>query len=192
MAQEKILFLGPKGSVLIPWLQEQGEEVFQTSKKLTAKFVADQEFSFLLSYGYRHILHKDIIMTFPSRAINLHISYLPWNRGADPNLWSFIENSPKGVTIHHLDESIDTGDIIIQKELTFNPSGETLTTSYIKLQAAIQDLFKQNWQDIKNGNCQRQKQVGKGSTHKAKDKECLFHLLTDGWNTSVSGGWINM
>ncbi|MCL0081308.1 hypothetical protein M1N64_03665 [Peptococcaceae bacterium] len=47
---------------------------------------------------------------FQGRAINLHISFLPWNRGADPNFWSFIENAPVGVSIHYLDEGIDTGD----------------------------------------------------------------------------------
>ncbi|MBB1127425.1 formyl transferase, partial [Thiospirillum jenense] len=59
MTQEKILFLGPEDSPLIPWLQEHGEEVIQTADKLSAQAVAKQEFSFLVSYGYRHILRKD-------------------------------------------------------------------------------------------------------------------------------------
>jgi methionyl-tRNA formyltransferase len=186
MTQEKVLFLGPEDSPLIPWLQEHGEEVIQTADKLSAQAVAKQEFSFLVSYGYRHILRKDILDIFPNKAINLHISYLPWNRGADPNFWSFVEDTPKGVTIHYLDEGVDTGDIIVQQEIEFDSDLETLATSYEKLQAAIQDLFKKNWQNIKSEKCQRQKQIGNGSTHKVKDKEGLSHLLTNGWNTVVS------
>lgn len=186
MAHEKILFLGPEDSPLISWLREQGEKVIQTGDKLLAQKVSDQGYSFLISYGYRHILRKDILDIFPARAINLHISYLPWNRGADPNFWSFIEDTPKGVTIHYLDEGVDTGDIIVQRKITFDSDRETLASSYAKLQAEIQELFKQNWGNIKSGNCQRQKQVGKGSTHKVKDKEGLSHFLTDGWNTPIS------
>jgi len=186
MTQEKILFLGPEDSPLISWLQEQGEEVIQTTDKFSAQIVAKQEFTFLVSYGYRHILRRDILDIFPNKAINLHISYLPWNRGADPNFWSFVEDTPKGVTIHYLDEGVDTGDIIAQQEMEFDSDQETLATSYETLQAAIQNLFKQNWRNIKSENCQRQEQVGNGSTHKVKDKRGLSHLLTDGWNTPVS------
>jgi len=81
---------------------------------------------------------------------------------------------------------VDTGDIIVQEKMEFDSDRETLATSYEKLQTAIQELFRKNWQNIKSGNCRRQKQVGKGSTHKVKDKASLSHLLTDGWNTPVS------
>jgi len=40
---------------------------------------------------------------------------------ADPNVWSFIEKTPKGVSIHYLDAGIDTGDIIAQKLVETNP-----------------------------------------------------------------------
>ncbi len=122
----------------------------------------------------------------PNRAINLHVSCLPWNKGADPNFWSFVEDTPKGCTIHYLDEGVDTGDIIAQKEIEFDSDLETLATSYEKLQVAIQDLFKQSWRNIKGEKCPRKKQVGKGSIHRVKDKEGLSHLLAEGWNTPVS------
>lgn len=145
----KILFLGPEDSPLINWLQEQGEEVLQTAAKLSIQFVQEQRFSFLVSYGYRHILKKEILDLFPEKAVNMHISYLPWNRGADPNFWSFVEDTPKGVTIHYLDEGVDTGDIIVQKKVEFDLERETLATSYEKLQEEIQDLFKKKLAEYK-------------------------------------------
>jgi methionyl-tRNA formyltransferase len=182
-----ILFLGPNDSPLLEWLKNQGENVIQTSEKITPSYIDENNVVFLVSYGYRYILKKDILDKLINKAINLHISFLPWNRGADPNFWSFIEDTPKGVTIHYLDEGVDTGDIIIQKEVEFNSdNNETLSTSYEKLQMEIQQLFMQHWVDIKNGSIPRKKQIGKGTLHKVKDKENFSHLLSDGWNTSVS------
>lgn len=181
-----ILFLGPADSPLIAWLRDQGENVAQTDQRISPEVLTQNQFTFLISFGYRHLISKAILDLFPDRAINLHISYLPWNRGSDPNLWSFIEGSPKGVTIHHLDEGVDTGDIIAQEEIVFDSDLETLATSYEHLALAVQELFKRNWPMTKNGSNQRCKQIGAGSAHKVKDREVLSHLLTRGWNTPVS------
>ena len=182
----KILFLGDRDNPILEWLIKIGENVIQTSEKITPEYVNFNEIDFIVSYGYRHILRKDILDLLPNKIINLHISYLPYNRGADPNFWSFIENTPKGVTIHYLDEGIDTGDIITQEKVKFNTKKETLATSYEKLQLTIQKLFKQSWQDIINKKFKPKKQVGVGSLHKVKDKIDFDYLLKDGWNTPVS------
>lgn len=186
MTQETILFLGPENAPLVGWLREQGEQVIQRADRLSAQELGGLKPSFLVSYGYRYILRKDILDMFPGRAINLHISFLPWNRGADPNFWSFVEGTPKGVTIHYLDEGVDTGDIIVQQSVDFDLTRETLETSYEKLQQTIQNLFKQNWEAIKAGKCQRLQQIGNGTFHKTHDKDALLHLLTHGWRTPVS------
>ncbi len=185
MSQENILFLGQSDSPLLVWLQERGEQVIQTEQKISKQYIKEKNITFIISYGYRYIISREILNLFNNKAINLHISYLPYNRGSDPNFWSFIEKTPKGVTIHYLDEGVDTGDIIIQKEIEFDLNQETLATSYQKLHVLIQQLFKQNWENIKNGKCARKKQFGKGSVHTQKDKAPLDHLLTYGWNTPV-------
>ena len=120
VTEEVILFLGSIDSPLFEWLQSNGESVIQISEKVTPEFITSNKISFLVSYGYRHILRKNILELLPNRAVNLHISYLPWNKGADPNFWSFVEDTPKGCTIHYLDEGVDTGDIIAQKEIEFD------------------------------------------------------------------------
>jgi methionyl-tRNA formyltransferase len=184
----KILFLGASDSPVFLWLKRKGEDVYSTLDKVTVDYVLENNFSFLISYGYRFILKKEILDLFPNRAINLHISYLPYNRGADPNFWSFIDGTPKGVTIHYLDEGVDTGDIIVQKEVVFDSlESETLASSYQKLHIEIQNLFFQNWEAIKNQKCSRRPQVGNGTVYKKKDKEALLHLIEkDGWDTKLS------
>jgi len=186
--ENKILFLGPSDSPIFVWLQKNDENIFSTVEKITVDYIIENDFNFLISYGYRFILRKEILDLFPSSAINMHISFLPYNRGADPNFWSLIEGTPKGVSIHYLDEGVDTGDIIVQKEVSFDLyDKETLASSYQKLQVEIQNLFFEHWDLIKNQKCDRTPQFGTGTAHRVKDKEHLLHIMEkDGWNTKLS------
>jgi methionyl-tRNA formyltransferase len=181
----KVLFLGPTHSLIFPFLNSVENEVVAEMEPLDPHRLKDNCYDFLVSCGYRHILRKPVLDLFQNRAINLHIALLPWNRGADPNLWSFVERTPKGVTIHYLDEGVDTGDIIAQREIAFR-DGETLRTTYDKLHNELRDLFVEYWPRIRLGQCPRTKQEGKGTLHRVKDKIPLAHMLTDGWDTPVS------
>ncbi|PCK09035.1 MAG: formyl transferase [Alteromonadaceae bacterium] len=182
----KILFLGSEDCELIAWLHQYGDTVQTYSDKITPQVLSKCSFDLLISYGYRYILSPETLAHFPNSAINLHISLLPWNRGADPNLWSFVENTPKGVTIHHIDEGLDTGDIIAQTELNFVNPQETLSSSYAKLHNAIQSLFKVHWHDIRSRTAPRKAQALGGSSHRSRDKQPLERMLLKSWDTPVS------
>lgn len=181
----KVLFLGPGESPLVEWLTSVGEDVTTTTAPIDTAFLDAHSPEFIVSYGYRHILKSDVLDRYPDRAINLHVSYLPWNRGADPNFWSLVDDTPKGVTIHYLDRGIDTGDIIVQEQVMFSET-DTLRTSYDRLQDEIQTLFKAHWPKIRAGTCNRIAQNGRGSYHRPKDKESLSHLMFDGWDTPIA------
>ena len=131
----KILHLGPQNNKVYNYLNK---EYYIDSTEEILSTLTLSGFDWVVSYGYRHILKKDHILYSQNPIINLHISYLPWNRGADPNYWSWVENSPKGVTIHAIDEGIDTGDIFTQKEVNFSEN-ETLSSSYNKLKNEIEE-----------------------------------------------------
>ena len=180
-----VLFLGPADSPVLDFLKSTETGVVQTTDPLDAAFFNRDPVDFLVSHGYRHIIKPYVLDRFPRRAVNLHISYLPWNRGADPNLWSVIENTPKGVSIHYLDAGIDTGDLIAQTAVEF-AAGETLRTSYARLQEEISQLFAAGWSRIRDGSCDAAKQVGTGSFHRSFDREKVVHLLTAGWDTPVT------
>ena len=72
--------------------------------------------------------------------INLHLSYLPFNRGAHPNFWSFYENTPSGVSIHLIDAGIDSGPILFQKEIKFK-NEITFIQTYNRLFIEMENLF---------------------------------------------------
>jgi methionyl-tRNA formyltransferase len=180
-----VLFLGPPDSPVLDFLKSAEAEVVPTLDPIDGAFLDRHGVEFLVSHGYRHVLRPPVLDRFPRRAVNLHISYLPWNRGADPNLWSFIDNTPKGVSIHYLDAGIDTGDLIAQKAVEFG-AGETLRTSYVRLQDEIAQLLAVHWGRIRDGSCDAVHQVGTGSFHRTSDREKIAHLLSLGWDTPVA------
>lgn len=135
----------------------------------------------VISYGYRNIIPVECINYMKSRIINLHISYLPWNRGADPNIWSILDGTPKGVTIHRIAQGLDTGDIIYQKQVELDYEKETLKSSYEKLHKEIVDLFKLHWDEIYNNTYITQKQnINSGTYHTTKE----FNLIKNQINFS--------
>lgn len=183
----KIIFLGLPDNPVLDFLRKDGNQVDQTMQALSAEELKPQGYEFLVSYRYRLILKPDVLALFPDRAVNLHPSLLPWNRGTFANFWSFLEGTPKGVTIHYLDEKVDTGEIIAQKRLRLSEQEGTLRTTYDKVYGELMQLFYDNWGSIKTGNCARQKQSSGGTLHRMKEMEAHDQLLNKaGWDTPVS------
>ena len=182
----KVLSLGIKPSPLKSILEKNNCKVIERTDPIDLEFFNSSKVDFAVSYRFRHIVRKPIIEHLRGNIINLHISLLPWNRGADPNLWSFLENTPKGITIHYIDDGIDTGDIIAQKELFFDENKETLASSYEKLNHEIIELFEKIWPLIMHGKSSRHRQPPGGTFHRTRDKKPFKTLLNDfSWNTPV-------
>ena len=181
-----ILLLGPYRENFIDFLSSFGDQVATREAPLTGDSECLCNIDFIISYGYRHILKKDVLDNFLKKAINLHISLLPWNRGADPSFWSFLEDTPKGVTIHYLDSGIDTGDILAQQEVDYM-SEDTLRTSYERLSKTIEELFRRVWPNIRSGKQKSIPQPKGGSYHRLSDRSAFEYLLTKGWDTPVAG-----
>jgi methionyl-tRNA formyltransferase len=183
----KVLFLGPDTSLILAHLRQMESDVVATANKIDLEFIRASGAEFAVSHGYRYIVRKPVLDYLKDRVINLHISYLPWNRGTDPNFWSLIEGTPKGVTIHYMDEGVDTGDIIAQRHLECTER-DTLQTSYDKLQIALYELFVEQWSLIRVGQCRRCPQSPQSGTfHMRKDKNHLLHLIAErGYDTPVS------
>lgn len=178
----KILYLGPK-TQLVDFLISRGFDVVVRQEKLTLKEINEISPDFTVSYGYRHIIKKEVIDEYD--ILNLHISYLPWNRGADPNFWSIYDETPRGVTIHFIDPGIDTGDIIFQKEVSFEKSERNLSASYEKLKREIESLFIESWSHIEDGRYTRIRQNLDHGSHNYKRKlQKIWHLLPNQWNTT--------
>ena len=67
--------------------------------------------------GFHHKLTPLFLDAF-RYCLNVHPSLLPAYRGAEPLTWVLLERpSEFGVTVHHVDEGLDTGDLVLQKNV---------------------------------------------------------------------------
>lgn len=175
----KILFLGYSNyeSALLGELANKRCEVWHTSHKIDSA----ADYDLIISYGYKHIINKGIIERSNAPIINLHISYLPWNRGAHPNFWSFYDSTPSGVTIHLIDQGIDTGPILYQRLVNFDSQENTFSKTYKRLLLEIEKLFMDHIDEIISKKFTATPQKSKGSFHTKKDIPKEF----SGWDAVI-------
>ena len=187
-----ILFLTNNDNTmdLYQWLKNIGEKVYTFQNKIDLSIVEQLHPSFIISFNYRHLIKEEVIEYMDGRIINLHCSYLPYNRGASPNFFSLWDDTPKGVSIHKVDKGLDTGDILCQKELYFDENKETFESTYSKLLEEIKKLFKDNWSKIRTGEIQPREQKGKGTYHKMSELEEIRLRKPFQW-TNVIGEYKN-
>ncbi|MDG1194462.1 MAG: methionyl-tRNA formyltransferase [Polaribacter sp.] len=89
---------------------------------------------------------------------NLHASLLPSYRGAAPIHWAIINGETKtGVTTFFIDDKIDTGEIILQKEISID-NDETVGSLHDKLMFLGADLVTKTVDLISEGNVTTKKQ----------------------------------
>ena len=70
---------------------------------------------------FQKLISSKIINLPTFGCINLHPSLLPYYRGMSPQHYPIIKGeSETGITVHFIDEGIDTGDIILQKKIEIN------------------------------------------------------------------------
>jgi phosphoribosylglycinamide formyltransferase-1 len=96
-----------RDSELADWLQLRGVEL-------------------VVLAGYMHLLTEPFLTRFPERVVNVHPSLLPQFPGAraiTDALAAGVETT--GVTVHYVDEGLDTGDVIRQEPVPVEPR-ETL------------------------------------------------------------------
>jgi len=117
-------------------------------------------------FGY--ILRRELLDLMPNGCINVHPAMLPYNRGAYPNVWSIVEDTPAGVTIHFMDEGVDTGDIIAQRQVPVEPV-DTGASLYHKLEQTCIELFQETWPLIRSSQAPRIPQPQGGTFHRTRD-----------------------
>ncbi len=170
---------------LYDWLVKKKVPITISSGRITKEQVEKRNPQLIVSYNYNYIIREDVIECMQGHIINLHISLLPWNRGASPNVWSFLDDTPKGVTIHLIDAGLDTGSILYQKECFFDIKKETFASSYNKLHREIVELFKQYWEEIYAGTFVAKKQLGAGSYHTIKDLDEIRKSIPFKWDEVI-------
>ncbi|MFA5136557.1 MAG: formyltransferase family protein [Patescibacteria group bacterium] len=95
----------------------------------------------LLCNSYSMIIRNDLLKLVKYRAVNVHGSLLPKNRGPNPIQWAIIRNEETiGVTMHYMDNDLDTGDIIGQKVIPI-PKAATWVDIRKEMDNKIEELL---------------------------------------------------
>jgi len=106
----------------------------------------------LILAGYMRLLTSLIILAYPKRIINIHPSLLPKYKGKDA-LGQALANheTTLGVSIHYVDEGMDTGALIAQESFTIQPDQDRERIEKILHQlehslypSVLQQLLKEN------------------------------------------------
>ena len=113
-------------------------EKIKTNEELKAKLeqIAPDA---IIVVGYGRIIPKWMLDLPKFGNINLHASLLPKYRGAAPIQWAIANGeSVTGVTTMRIDEGLDTGDILLQQEMSISAedTAETLSPRLASDQSA--------------------------------------------------------
>src|SRR5437763_10114191 len=66
--------------------------------------------------SFPRIIPREILARASRGGLNVHAALLPKHRGVDPLFWTFFDfDEETGVTLHWIDEGVDSGDIVAQR-----------------------------------------------------------------------------
>ena len=162
------VFLGMNkaGEEVYDWLnsREDVKVLALLTEKEQLSLIEDLQPEIVISSGFEHKVPKEVIEAPEKGIVNLHPSFLPYNRGSHPYIWPIVDDTPAGVSIHYMDEEIDQGPIIDRKEVpVFNE--DTAESLHERLMDEQVELFKENWSIIKKGPEGREQDGERGNTH---------------------------
>ncbi len=92
-------------------------------EKDVAKWLQEQGVELIILSGYMRIVGPTLLEAYPERIVNLHPALLPNFPGAHAILDAYeAKVAQTGVTVHYIDEGVDTGPVIIQEPVDIDPS----------------------------------------------------------------------
>ena len=133
--------------------------------------------------AFGQILPESILNIPKYGCINIHGSLLPKYRGAAPIQWSIINEEPvTGVTIMYMDKGMDTGDMILKKEIVMDET-ETYASLHDKMKVVGAMALKEAFPMISAGGKERQKQKECEATYAPLIQKSLGEIK---WNVSTN------
>ncbi len=139
---------------VVEWAKSRQVPVFCPENVNTSHWaarIAEMAPETIFSFYYRHLLGKEILSIPPRGAYNLHGSLLPAYRGRSPVNWVLVNGEGRtGVTLHHIVEKADAGDIVAQKGVPIEFE-DTALTLFGKLCGKAKELLEETLPLLKNG-----------------------------------------
>lgn len=112
-------------------------------KELEAK-----EVELLVLAGYMRLIGPTLLNAYPNRILNIHPALLPEFPGLHGIRDAFEAGVKQtGVTVHYVDNGVDTGPILAQKRVNIEEN-ETLASLELKIHQAEHQLYPEVIQDV--------------------------------------------
>ena len=135
----------------------KNEETVNLLKKLSPELIV------VTAYG--KILPKEVLDLPKYGCINIHASLLPKYRGAAPIQWSILNGDVyTGITSMQMDTGLDTGDILIQKEVSIGKN-ETSGELFDRLKILGAEVLEITIERLKAGELKPAKQLEDEATY---------------------------
>ena len=130
------------------FLDPSGKSREQFDQEL-AEILQTQAVDLVVLIGYMRVLTPEFVRQFPKKIINVHPSLIPKYCGK--NFYgqsvhqAVLDNNETetGMTIHYVDEGVDTGEVILQKTCPIFPDDTPAT-----LKARVQELEKKHYPQV--------------------------------------------
>lgn len=108
------------------------------------KVLQTYEIDFVILAGYMRLIGSGLLTAYPQKIINIHPSLLPAFPGLHGIRDAFEAGvGETGVTIHYIDEGVDTGPIIAQEKVVILPEDDL-----ISLEARIHQVEHRLYVDV--------------------------------------------
>src|SRR5215217_7085493 len=105
------------------------------------KMLRDAGVELVVLAGFMRVLHEPMLKAFPRRIINIHPSLLPKFPGLESWKQAFTAGeNVTGCTVHYIDEQIDHGKILAQKEIRIVPN-DTAESLHARIQVLEHELY---------------------------------------------------
>jgi len=121
------------------------------------KLLRNAQIDVLFIIGWHRIVPQKVLEQATIK-LGIHTSLLPRDRGSSPINWQIIRGEKNsGVTLFHLTDGVDEGDIVDMKEFSIDDA-DNVKTVYDKAILASIDMLEKNWESIHNLKINRTQQ----------------------------------
>lgn len=151
---------------------------FQQARAHFEELIAPIAPDYLACFYFDYVL-DDRFLNLPSvDTINVHPGFLPYNKGFYYYVWSVLDGTPAGVSVHRMNSVADAGDLYAQAQVQVTPQ-DTGDTLYRKHEDAAVALFRATLPTILDGSYRGHVQRNPGTRHKLSEMRDLLKLDPD-------------
>jgi dTDP-4-amino-4,6-dideoxyglucose formyltransferase len=141
----------------------------------TLELLLSLDLDYIFGIHFPYIIPNEVLSIPKIGVVNLHPAFLPYNKGWHTPSWAIIEGHPYGATLHFMEEALDEGDIIHQKQIEVLPI-DTANSLYKRVLKLEEEVFFEAFDNLCSLNPKRIKQTGKGTSHQKKELKALQEI----------------